>query len=964
MALALNFITNGSPFPSNFWVLNPVASPNPNLKLSAVTSGNGLFLATGSNNIVFTSSDGVNWTSNGPVFSQNTAEGSGLAFNNGHFAAVAQAPEIAWADASSLSWNGAALPHPSFVESFRGVTSFGTNSFAACGILGDIRTSTDGGVSWQTNRGRVTFPDLTGIAAADDGQTLVSVGVRSNGLATAIFSTNGGTNWTAATGTTSNNLNAVAFSGTTGGFVAVGSNGVVLVSTDSGVTWTPQTNITSSNLYGITFARSNLLRSVGVIVGQGGTVILVGTAPPAPTSIVNATNCAGVTNAVFAFPLPDSDHPAGTLTIDWYANAVPFSGETSIAMNTNSIFPSYDPAILDGANAATYFTNFAQARDLRTGFVSTNRTPVILKVNPRPTSTLVSFNTTECNEGQSNTLTTVLTGLGPWTVVWSSNGVPVTQVVNQAIAGPYIDTFIVVPTNTFLNSAFTNVYFVSSISNDDTTCIGNLPKDITGVDMVLVNPRPTSTLGSFNTVTCNDGQSLTLTNVLTGLGPWTVVWSSNNVLVTQPVDASVPGPFTNTFTVVPTSTLANAPFVNSFFVQSVSNNGTMCIGDQSSDITGSVDVTVNPRPTSTLTSFSTTSCNEGPAFTLTNVLTGLGPWTVVWSSNGVPVTQPVNVIAPGPYTNNFSVAPTNTFLNSAYTNIYFVLSVSNNGTMCTGNQAGDLTGQVTVTINPRPTSTLSSLVTTNCDDGLPVTLTNVLTGLGPWTVVWSSNNVLVTQPVNVAAAGPYTNRFTVVPTNTAPNLSYTNVYFVQSVSNNGTLCIGDQTADLTGQVRIVINPLPPAPVSLGNVTNCFGISNPPLSVTVTNGATADWFDANTNLLFSGTTNYFPTNTAVGVYTNYAQTRLNNLGCTSANFTQVVFVIENCTNVISGITLNNGTNAVIQWYGDFVLQSATNLTPPVDWTNLTQGVGGMTNYWTNSTVPPPADNFFRLYAPTN
>jgi hypothetical protein len=294
-----------------------------------------------------------------------------------------------------------------------------------------------------------------------------------------------------------------------------------------------------------------------------------------------------------------------------------------------------------------------------------------------------------------------------------------------------------------------------------------------------------------------------------------------------------------------------------------------------------------------------------------------------------------------------------------------VQSVSNNGTACAGNQSGDIAGQVDVAINPRPTSALLSFVVTNCDEGLQLTLTNVLTGLGPWTVVWSSNNVLVTQPVNVAGHGPVTNTFTVVPTNTAPNLSYTNIYFVHSVSNNGTLCIGDQTPDLTGAVDVVINPLPPPPISLGNVTNCFGITNPPLSVTVTNGATADWFDATTNLLFSGTTNYISSNTAPGVYTNYAQTRLINSGCVSATFTPVLFVVENCTNAISSITLNNGTNAIVQWYGNFVLQSATNLSPPpVYWTNLVQGGAGVTNFWTNSTVPPPADTFFRLYAPTN
>jgi hypothetical protein len=113
-------------------------------------------------------------------------------------------------------------------------------------------------------------------------------------------------------------------------------------------------------------------------------------------------------------------------------------------------------------------------------------------------------------------------------------------------------------------------------------------------------------------------------------------------------------------------------------------------------------------------------------------------------------------------------------------------------------------------------------------------------------------------------------------------------------------------------------------------------------------------------LLAGSPVYTPTNSELGTYTYNVLARDTNSECLSG-FIQVQFVIDPC---ISGITLGNGTNAVIQWYGNFVLQSATNLTPPVDWTDLIQGGAGVTNYWTNSTVPPPADNFFRLYAPTN
>jgi hypothetical protein len=721
---------------SNKWAQVPT---NIAPKLNAVTWGNGLFLAGGTSNKIFSSSDGVTWTNGGQIF-PNTAEAAALAFNDGdgRFVTVAQAPEIAAADASSLSWTVSTLnPHPTFLESFRGVTPVGGNGFVACGILGDIRTSADGGASWQLNQGHVNLPDLLGIAA-DDGQTVVSVGVRSNGLATAIVSTDGGVTWNPSTGTTSDNLNAVAFSGMTGGFVAVGSNGVILVSTDSGVSWSPRPKITPSSLYGIAFGRTNLFSGVGVIVGQGGTVLLAGTAPATPILPVNQTNfSSSLPNPpLSATIVNDLDHPVGTVTMDWYNSSGALVSSGTVNFTPLDTLPA-------GDNAAANYTYFAVARDLRTGFTNSTALPVVLSIVPRPKSTITS---------------------------------------------PLVRT------------------------------------------------------------NCNDGSPFTLTNVLTGIGPWIIQWSTGDV---QTNTDGGSGPVINTLTIFPTNT----------------------------------------------------------------------------------TTSPISL--------TYSVTSLTAFL-------------TNNGTVVMGTAlAGDLIGTNELTINPRPTSMLTSLDQTNCNNGTPFTITAALTGTAPWTVTWSDGLTLS------YGASPAVR--TVVATNVNPNAALTFTLWVNALSDANCTA---EPQDLMGTNTLTIFPNPPPPVSLGNVTNCFGITNPPLSVTVTNGATADWFDANTNLLFAGTTNFISTNTAVGVYTNYALTRLIDSGCTSADFTPVLFVIQDCTNLISGITLDNGTNAVVQWYGNFVLQSATNLSPPVTWITLTQGIPGITNSWTNSTVPPPDANFFRLYAPTN
>jgi hypothetical protein len=148
------------------------------------------------------------------------------------------------------------------------------------------------------------------------------------------------------------------------------------------------------------------------------------------------------------------------------------------------------------------------------------------------------------------------------------------------------------------------------------------------------------------------------------------------------------------------------------------------------------------------------------------------------------------------------------------------------------------------------------------------------------------------------------------------------------------------------------------------VTNCVSVANPGLAVTVTAGATADWYDGNMTSVLTNSLTFTNGNQLPGVYTNYVFARFINSDCPSTNYATILFVNEICTNQISSITLDNGTNAVIQWYGDFVLESTTNLLPPVNWLTLTQGVGGQNNFWTNPILAPPTNSFFRLYAPTN
>src|SRR5260221_4357006 len=117
----------------------------------------------------------------------------------------------------------------------------------------------------------------------------------------------------------------------------------------------------------------------------------------------------------------------------------------------------------------------------------------VVAVNARPTA-LVSGSTTICN-GQSATITAVLSGSGPWDVTWSDG---VTQ--SGVSASPATRT---------VNPVVTR-------SSRETRVLCGGCKDVGGSDLgsavVAVNARPTA-LVSGSTTICN-GQSATITAVL------------------------------------------------------------------------------------------------------------------------------------------------------------------------------------------------------------------------------------------------------------------------------------------------------------------------------------------------------------------------------------------------------------------------------------------------------------------
>jgi hypothetical protein len=268
------------------WVSNSV--PTNNLNLKAVAFGGGIFVAGGTANYLFASTNGLSWSYTNKLSSGDANfDVQGLAFNAGNFsggdfAAVTASIDVFAAHTfytvsivnfgfvtnSYLEWGQSSITNPAFVESFRAVTPFGANGFALCGLNGDVRISTDAGNSWNTNRNyNVEAYNLNLLGIASSSNMLVCVGTGG----TIWVSANAGTNWFTANSGTTSNFNAVAY--TAPGFIAVGDGGLIVTSLD-GTNWTANASPTTANLYGVVYATSGQLKGVAVLVGDGGTVVI------------------------------------------------------------------------------------------------------------------------------------------------------------------------------------------------------------------------------------------------------------------------------------------------------------------------------------------------------------------------------------------------------------------------------------------------------------------------------------------------------------------------------------------------------------------------------------------------------------------------------------------------------------------------------------------------------------------
>jgi len=240
--------------------------------------------------------------------------------------------------------------------------------------------------------------------------------------------------------------------------------------------------------------------------------------------------------------------------------------------------------------------------------------------------------------------------------------------------------------------------------------------------------------------------------------------------------------------------------------------------------------------------------------------------------------------------------------------------------------------EVTLTVNPRPTSVISGS-TTVCAN-LPATISIALTGTAPWNLTYSDGT---TSTSISTSSSTYT--FSV-------SLATTKTYTVTSLTDaNCTATIGDRT----GSAVITVNPLP---TITGTLNACVG-STTQLSGSATADATTPWSSASTGVATisnTGLVTGISSGTSVITYKN-------SNGCIiTATVTINPLPTVSIPNTPQSLCKSSGSPS-----GSVITPTATTTISTYQWySNTTASNTGGTQVATTNTFTPPNTNAGELY----
>jgi uncharacterized protein (TIGR02145 family) len=542
----------------------------------------------------------------------------------------------------------------------------------------------------------------------------------------------------------------------------------------------------------------------------------------------------------------------------------------------------------------------------------------VVTVNPKPHLITNPMSNTICS--LSPTSIPLNSSCGGTTFTWTSTVMPGSNVSGNGagVGSPIVNTL----TNNLPTTGQVN-YTIHSVT---ATCVGN---DTTYSE--FVNALPTATISGANSVCQNSVSPLITFTGGTTSPPYTFTYNINggsNQIVSTTVG--------NSLTIAaPTNVVGNFTY-NLVSVQ----DGTPQACSQSQP--ASVLITVNPLPTGTILTNTSSVCQNAasPVITFTGA-GGTAPYTFTYNINGA-ANQFVTTIV-----GNSVTVPAPTNITGTFT--YNLVSVQDgSSTTCSQLQ----TGNAIVTVNLLPTAAIAG-ANEVCQNGVSplITFTGGTT-TPPYTFTYNINggaNQMVTTTVG--------NSVTVAaPTNVVGNFTY-NLVSVQDGTPQA--CSQSQPAS----VLITVNPLPTATILANTYSVCQNASSPLITFTGASATAPYTFTYNINgganqqvttVVGNSVTVSAPTN-VVGVFT-YNLISVKDASSTTCSQPQSGSVTINVN------PLPTATIAGTNW----VCQNATS--PLVTFTGASASVPYTFTYningGANQQVTTVAGNSVTVAAPTN
>ncbi|MBP6022112.1 beta strand repeat-containing protein [Ferruginibacter sp.] len=581
--------------------------------------------------------------------------------------------------------------------------------------------------------------------------------------------------------------------------------------------------------------------------------------------------------------------PFGTI-VRWYD--VPSGGDT-LARST-PITAAQDTLYVEEAEYDERHGEF---------FVSSNRVPVIVMVNPTATVTATT-DKVACNNSTVAAVNFSTTTIGGTvTYAWTNNK---TNIGLAASGTGDITSFTAINNGTVPDTA--TIIVTPTITNGGTSCAG-----IKDTFLIIVNP--TANVNTVNNqVVCN-GSAVTAINFGTTNTGGTVTYAWTNNTTSIGLAASGNGNIA-TFNGVNTGT---APVTATITVTPTFTNGAVTCTGTSQTFT----ITVNP--TANINALNDHVLCNGASFTEvapTTTATG-GIVTYTWTNN----TTSIGLAASG--TGNVPVFTTvNNGTAPVTATVIVTPTFANGGVNCTGTA-----DTFYIAVNPTAKiDTITNKVACNGATVAAVTPTSTATG-GTVTYAWTNDNA----SIGLAASGTGTiPAFTAINTGTAPVTATITV--TPTFTNNGLSCEGTvRTYTISVNPTATVNTVSNQVVCNGSAQAAVNFSTTATSGTVTYA----WTNSNTTigLLASGSGNiasFTATNngTAPVTATITVTPTFTNDGVSCQGTVQTFTITVNPTatvNAISNQTVCNGTAI-----------SAVNF--------ATTATGGTVTYaWTNSNA---------------